>query len=869
MKVLLRNLVYLFILSSWLFSSCNSKRYGFVKRTYHDITAHYNGYFNAKYKIDQVESQNEKSYQDKYDDLISVFKLSKEEEAGGKASKGGNQSLDEAIKKASIVIQRHERSKWIDDCYLEIGRAYFYKKDYFTAAETFQFIAGKYRGKEVGNEAYIWLIKSYMMLRKYQQAESVINVALASETFPKKHVPNLFACIAWYHIEKKNYPKAIEYLEKAAPIEKKKSNRARYIYLTAQLYEKIEEEGKASYKYQQVVKMNPPYDLLFNARINSARLVQASTAGTRKNLEKELTKMLEDVKNKEYRDQLYYSLGLIYERSNDEKKAINAYRMSAATSVSNLTQKGKSYLKLATIFYDDEKYESAQIYYDSASTFLSKNHPDFELTNKRKISLGKLVENLKTINREDSLQRLSRMPEKDLLAHVEDVIKKEKAEKIRKEEEEKRQAELALSNMSRSNDLNSRTPTGTTQGNTWYFYNQNALGSGANDFIKKFGRRSLEDNWRRANKESFASINSIANGEQELTEEVTGNAKNSDEALKKKYLANVPLSPAAFELSVDRMIKAYFNIGQFYREEIINTKESINAYLTCITRFPNNKLSAEIYFNLYRLNTQINNKPQADLYKGKLLNEYPNTLFAKVILDPSYISESKANDKAAQVFYDNLYESYLNNNYTVVTSAKGRIDSHYNTTSIAPRYYYLYALSENKLKGVDAFELCLNDLIKKYPSSEAASMARENLQKLMEIKNPSLKKVHEPEAAPYELEQRAKYYALITLDLSSTRETKASLLRFNNMEFSLKKLQIFSDLIGDNEQTLYITSFEDANAAREYITALNKKVNEVIKLKPGTYAVSFISEKNYKILKETKAIQQYIKFYNANYLINE
>ncbi len=863
--------VYLFIVAIVLFGSCNSKRYGIIKRTYHDITAHYNGYFNAKYKIDQVETQNEKSYQDKYDDLISVFKLTKEDEAGGKAGKGGNQSLDEAIKKASIVIQRHERSKWVDDCYLEIGRAYFYKKDYFTAAETFQFVAGKYRGKEVGDVSYIWLIKSYLMLKKYQQAESVINVALASETFPKKHVPDLFACIAWYNIEKKNYTKAIEYLEKAAPIEKKKSKRARYIYLTAQLYEKIEEEGKASYKYQQVVKMNPPYDLLFNARVNSARLVQASTVGTRKNLERELTKMLADVKNKEYRDQLYYSLGLLHERSNDEKKAIDAYRMSAATSVSNLSQKGKSYLKLATIFYDNEKYESAQIYYDSASTFLSKTHPEFELTNKRKISLGKLVENLKTISREDSLQRLSRMPEKDLLEHVENVIKKEKADKLKKEEEEKRQAELALSNMSRTNDINSKTNApGSTQGSTWYFYNQNALGTGAGEFIKKFGRRTLEDNWRRSNKESFATLNSLANGELEESENnIPGNSKNSDDALRKKYLANVPTNQAAFEASVERLVRAYFNIGQFYREEIINTKESINAYLNCIIRFPNNKYTAEIYFNLHRLNTQINNKQQADLYKNKLLSEYPNTLFAKVILDPTYISESRANDKAAQLYYDNLYESYLNSNYNIVVDAKGRIDSHYSTTSIAPRYYYLYAITEHKLKGADAFELCLNDLIKKYPSSEAASMARENLQKLMEIKNPELKKVHEPEAAPYELEQRAKYYALITLDMSSTRETKASLLRFNNMEFSLKKLQIFSDLIGEKEQTIYISSFEDVDAAREYITALNKKINEAVKLKPGSYVVSFISEKNYKILKETKAIQQYIKFYNANYLINE
>ena len=44
--------------------------------------------------------------------------------------------MDKAIKKGSIVIQRHsikidgkEYCKWIDDNYLMIGKAYFYKAD--------------------------------------------------------------------------------------------------------------------------------------------------------------------------------------------------------------------------------------------------------------------------------------------------------------------------------------------------------------------------------------------------------------------------------------------------------------------------------------------------------------------------------------------------------------------------------------------------------------------------------------------------------------------------------------------------------------------------------------------------------------------
>ncbi len=555
MKLSSRYILILSIATFTLFDACKSTRYGIVKKTFHNITAHYNGYFNAKQRIDNSELQSDKAFKDKYDELLPVFKLEREADPLAKTGKTSNQALDDAIKKASLVVQRHEKSKWIDDCYFEMGRAYFYKKDLFTAAETFQFTAGKYKGSMVGDISYIWLIKSYLMLKKYNQAESVINVALASETFPKKNVSELFAVIAWYHIDKKNYIKAIEYLEKSISVERKKSLRARYSYICAQLYEIIQDEEKASIRYQQVLKLSPPYELAFNAKINSAKLVQVNSRNSKKSLEKELIKMLSDVKNKEYLDQIYYSLALIYEKNEQQEKCINALRSSAASSISNLPQKGKSYFKLANILYDEEKYESAQIYYDSASTFLSKTNNDFELANKRKISLGKLVENLRVINREDSLLRISRMPEKDRLAYVNDLIKKEKAEKIRKEEEEKRLAELAIRNTAVGNENGGiQKPGNTGSASTWYFYNQNSLGVGATDFIKKFGRRPLEDNWRRSNKESFASVNAIANGEETGNESAAiSNTKNDDESVRKRYLSNIPTSQAAISTSIDKI----------------------------------------------------------------------------------------------------------------------------------------------------------------------------------------------------------------------------------------------------------------------------------------------------------------------------
>ena len=867
------SLIIILIIFALGFNACkSSKKNTLIKRTYHNVTAHYNGYFNAKLRIDNAERQQEKAFQDKFEDILPIFKIEKPTADGAKNAKSSNQALDEAIKKASIVIQRHEISKWIDDCYYEIGRAHFYKKDYFTAAETFQFIAGKYRNTEPGNLSYIWLIKSYVILKKYQQAESVINIALASESFPKKYLPELFASTAYFYIERRNYTKAIEYLEKNIPLEKKKSKIYRHTYILAQLYEKINEPSKAGLNYRKVVKLNPPYDMMFNARINAARLAQSQTAASRKNMEKELLKMLKDDKNIEFKDQIYYGLGLIYEKEKDEKKTIDTYRKSADYNVGNIGQKGKTFLKLASIYYNKKSYENAQMYYDSAYTFLPKSHEEFDVVVERKNSLLKLVINLKVINREDSLMRLSKMPEKDRIDFVDKLVKREIEEKKKKEEEQKRLAEAALNNIAGAgseNNPNNPTPSKPGASTTWYFYNVQARGMGANEFIRKYGKRNLEDNWRRSNKESITNI--FANNEETEVQEIVDpkdptKKVNDEDKLKKKYLSDIPITQEATNASIDKMVRAYYNIGQFYREDIIDLKESIKSYENALLRFPENKLEPEIYFNLYRLYSQLNNQKQSDYYKNLLLSKYPNTVLAKVALDPSYTSEAKALDKNAQLFYDNLYTAYKDGNYQSVIIAKSRIDSVYSITSIAPRYAYLYALAQSKVNGNEVLEKYLNELITKYPSSDAASAARENLKKLNDLKNPELAKTKAIAEEIYVVENKAKYHVMISTNIKANlKQSIQNIVKFNSIQFALLNLNLNNELIGSNEQIITVYNFEDFAKAKEYVNLLTKSEAELIKFNKEPYFISIISDTNLKTLKKNKSIKEYIVFYISNY----
>ena len=70
-------------------------------------------------------------------------------------------------------------------------------------------------------------------------------------------------------------------------------------------------------------------------------------------------------------------------------------------------------------------------------------------------------------------------------------------------------------------DIESMAPLGVPMGTAgdWYFYNVNLMKTGQSEFQKKWGRRKLEDNWRRMNKSAslFAEDENKTVNQQDVT----------------------------------------------------------------------------------------------------------------------------------------------------------------------------------------------------------------------------------------------------------------------------------------------------------------------------------------------------------------
>ncbi len=134
-NIILYSLVISFLLS---LNSCKTtKKKGemsWLGKQYQDVTSRFNGYYNADVIYNESIASLEDQYVDNYNQLLPVYPSISIENPESQA-----QELDRAIEKVAIVSNLHPGSKWVDDCYVMMGKAQYLKQDYESAEETLKY----------------------------------------------------------------------------------------------------------------------------------------------------------------------------------------------------------------------------------------------------------------------------------------------------------------------------------------------------------------------------------------------------------------------------------------------------------------------------------------------------------------------------------------------------------------------------------------------------------------------------------------------------------------------------------------------------------------------------------------------------------
>ena len=528
-----------------------------------------------------------------------------------------------------------------------IGKANHLKSNFFNAVEYFNYVYVNYpKEKEIKQASLAWKTRSLIASDRLEEAEASIDTALKYIRTEKKSVSDIYATRAQLHIYAKEDAQAITMLEKAIKSAVNKQNKIRWTYLIAQLQE-INELQKESYlNYTRVLKSNAPFDMAFNAKLSMINL-KNKLSGDTSGRTRQIAAMLKDDKNRDFTDQIYFQIAESYADANNIGKAIENYNYAISKSTKNVTQKGLAYLKLAEIYFKQTEYVKSKAYYDSTLTSLPGIYPDYALIKKKADNLELLADRLSIIAREDTLQMLAALPDSDRNNRVNSMIKLEAL-----------QAQTRMTNSQSSGTTNIQINS-TGGDSKFYFNNSIAMNQGLAEFKKRWGTRKLEDNWRRSQK-SVSDISSGAIPFQTLEKDpfqqlsVAENAANLD-SLRKKLTESIPLSSNMKLVSDQKIASAMYDIANYYREVSADTAEAVKTFEQLLKRFPENSNKLAVYYNLYRLYRFVNPK-RSDEYKNILLNQYPESPFAKIILDPDYSQKSDEQELAFNRFYNEIYK---------------------------------------------------------------------------------------------------------------------------------------------------------------------------------------------------------------------
>lgn len=680
----------------------------------------------ARTEVEAAERLLQKAYRDNYSQPLPILVP-----LDSNLAVSARPQLENAIKKASIVAERHQNSKWLDDSYILIGIARLYLGQYDDGVEALRYVFTNGRDEDDKNRALIWLMRAYTQKQDYANA---LNVAeyLRQQPLGKDATRDFYLAKAYVHQLKGEYLTAAAILEQVFPLLKKGERTARLHFIAGQLYDLIGQFALADDHYRAVGRNRPPYDLSFYAGMNSLQnqvMLNPNADLSRVGFDK----MLRDRKNNDLRDRVYYTMGMLAERRGNYPEAIAYLQQSVRAAGANTGQVPYTYLELARINYDRlDQYELAKSYYDSALVSLPQQSEEYRRVSERKKALDEFVAQSTIIQTEDSLQMLAQMNPAALDRKLDAIIEAEEEQK--KQLLLKAQEALAVSQQNATGDVGAPNLAGIDR--RWELYDPLMVNQGRIEFRRIWGNRPLEDNWRRSSKEntSYAAgpqnvtLNAAVEPE-EVVEPLTLMPGSEAWLTRRDALrTNVPISGAAFTNSQKREEEALYRLGKIYRFDLKEPAKAVATFNRLLKDFPKTPYREELYYLTYlSLEEQDKNRP---LWKEKLLAEFPNSTYARLLNQAQLAQEEKGNPLSStpSKAYDAIYGLYTGGNYSEALAQVENALARYTDSALLDKFALLRIFLVGKVRGRDAYLQAINEFIRLYPDSSLLPRVQEMLE---------------------------------------------------------------------------------------------------------------------------------------------
>lgn len=719
---------------------------------------HYNYYFNANQKLQDILIAAKSQFKEDYTQLLPFYNYTLE------ATANEQSMLDSLLYKCTAGILLHDlRNAWIDDLYLLLGKAYYYRKDFDSAAFTFQYINYAYAPKDDGydiplgsnasntngiftivtkeqrnlwkkiwttppvrNEALLWQVRTMVEQNKVAEASGLIELLQADPYFPNRLHPELHEVQAYLFYTQKIYDSAAFHLQESLSLADNQPEKSRWQYLIAQLWQLAGKPAQAAVHYEKAAeKTNNPVMEVY-ARLNLAEIQTKAGSGKTATHIQSLLQMSKREKYQAYQDIILYAAAKLAYQQGDY--AMSEQILSKATKVidADPEQRAKNFLLLANIAYEAEKFSLASAAYDSLNATLLPTS-DQQLVTIRKPALAKISKQQNIILLQDSLQKIAAMP-----VDTRNALLKKMVRQLRKEQGLKESADDLPSDNFNNNQTDNSNLFSNNNAADFYFANNGVKSRGFSEFKNKWGDRPDVDNWRRMSAVE-RTIQSFQPNMQQNNDAIADNKPGSNNAdiTIESLMDRLPLTDQQKAIADSIIADALLSTANTLLRDLDNYPAAANSYQQLLLRYPNRR-SLEILKDFYLSCQYAGLNKRADSVQGLMRIYYPNNAAVQQLL-----SGTKQQSKdAGTTAYEAIYQDFIAGDFQKALAKKQEADAQFGQQYWTPQLLYIESLYYIK-QGNDSLAIQqLKNIESKFPASplkEKAATMRDVLSRRKEI----------------------------------------------------------------------------------------------------------------------------------------
>lgn len=850
---------YIYLLSFGLLLSivgCSTQKNKFANRNYHAMTTYYNVLYHGNIELQLAIQDIKNRHLDHYFDILPVERM-----AVLPPDRNDTVPLNEFIgnaeRKATKGIQKHsiflggkEYNFQVDEAYLLLGKARYFDKRYVPAKDAFSFIINHYPDSEIITKAKIWQEKTNMRLDYDEIAiENLLRIVNETETIDPEDRAEVYSTIAQVYINLEEYDKAIEPLEIAVQNISNYDEKARWTFIKAQLFNKLEKIDSAKANLQRVIeyKRRPPRDYLVHATMEKFKN-EGYTADQTPFVKEYLIKLIEDWENRNFLDVFHFEFAEHFLKIDSVDLAIKHYNKSLRNNPKSEYLKSRDYLNLAEIYFDRASYKTAGDYYDSTLVHINENEREYRIIKKKRDNLNEVIKYEAIAKDNDSILKLASMTDAEQLAFFTAYTEKLKEEAKNMFAQQRLQDRLAKQDALQIVGLASISNTAARKsggGNAvFYFYNSAQIGDGKNKFKRKWGDIALEDDWRYNGKKAADKAgDQVENEEESKKDDMFADPQFDPQT----YITQIPNETSVIDSISGERSYAYFQLGVIYKEKFREYELAIDRFTNLLGFDPvDEKLELPAMFNMYLIYKQLKDEPNRLYWKNKIITEHPNSRYADVLQNPRSLRDD---ENSPNKVYARLYKRFQAQDLGGLLDETNFWTEEFTGTPIIPKFELLKAQIKGRLYGYNEYKESLEQVALDYPQTKEGKKAQE-------IFNDVNQKMKQKQFAKDEKDEKYKLVFMFESEEVSIDSLNAWKFQIEKslIELGYETLKVSTDVFNPDENFLLIHGLNTKLGAQGMAELLKNK--QVIHKDWQHFE---ISKNNYAILQIHKNKEEYLQ----------